>query len=97
MRVFRLSDRAKEDLNGIWVYIATTDFDAADRVEDEIMDQIRSLTQQPGKGHFRADVAHTQYRFWKVYSYLIIYSYTDAELIVSRIIHGARDIGSILR
>jgi toxin ParE1/3/4 len=97
VRIPRLTDEANRDLEAIWVYIATNDFDAADRVYDEIQAEIKNLSVHPGMGHTRADSRKPEYRFWKIYSYLIVYRYDDAELAVVRVIHGARDIGSVVR
>jgi plasmid stabilization system protein ParE len=97
VRIPRLTDEANRDLEGIWVYIATDNFDAADRVYDKIQADIQKLSIHPGMGHSRADSPSREYRFWSVYSYLIVYRYDDSELAVIRVIHGARDIGSILR
>ncbi len=97
MRIARITEDAKRDLESIWVYIATNDFDAADRVYNEIQAEIQKLAEHPGMGHYRPDIPRPGYRFWQIYSYLIVYCYDDFELTVARVIHGARNLGSILR
>ena len=36
-------------------------------------------------------------RFWSVYSYLIVYKPDSKPLKVIRVLHGARDVGAVLR
>jgi addiction module RelE/StbE family toxin len=96
MREIILSEQSKRDLKGIWVYIANNDFDAADRVRDEIDAEVQKLAEHPGLGHRRIDLRNPDHRVWIIYSYLILYRYDDRELTVLRVIHGARDIGSII-
>ena len=97
MRMARISDDAAGDMEAIWVYIATNDFNAADRVYDELQAEIRKRAEHPGMGHTRPDFQNPDHRCWKLYSYLIVYRYDDRELVVVRVIHGARDIGTIVR
>lgn len=89
---FRVSRRAHADIAGIWDYIAKDDPIAADRVDREIHEAIQGLAAMPGKGHLRPDVADAQYRFWSVYSYVIVYRMEGRTLVVVRIVHGARDL-----
>lgn len=97
MRTVTFTGDADRDIEGIWVFIAEDNFDAADRVRNQIKADVRKLILHPGIGHTRADSPNPEYRFWKVYSYLIVYRYDDTDLVVLRVIHGARDIGSIIR
>ena len=88
---------AFKDLGAIWNFIAADSIDAADRVLEEMNAAIRHLADAPGIGHRRRDVANTSYQFWRVYSYLIAYRVQGDALYVSRVIHGARDVGRVLR
>lgn len=94
---FRISRTADRDLDEIWLHIARDNPEAADRVDEAIHDAMRSLAEMPGMGHRRADVTNSQYRFWKVYSYLIAYRLQGSTLIVVRVIHGARDLRKVFR
>jgi len=42
------------DLDEIWEYIAEDNPEAADRVIEDIREAIRSLVQNPHKGHWRS-------------------------------------------
>ena len=88
---------AFRDLGAIWSHIAADSIDAADRVREEFYDAIRKIAEAPGIGHRRLDVANKSYRFWSVYSYLIAYRVQGETLYVSRVVHGARDVGNVMR
>jgi plasmid stabilization system protein ParE len=53
---------------------------------------MRSLAEMPAMGHRRSDVSNSDYRFWRVYSYLIACRVQRRTLYVSRVIHGARNL-----
>ena len=96
MKRFVLSRLAERDLQGIWAYIADDSVDAADRVLRRLRQEIRDLTKMPGKGHKRPDIQHEDLRFWRVYSYLIVYRFGTKPLEIVRVVHGAQDIPNIL-
>ena len=97
MRYVHFQPRARVDLLDIWNYIANDSPRAADRVRQRIEAAVQGLAEMPGKGHQRADVAGKPYRFWSVYSYLIMYRYDDLALTVVRIVHGKRNLRRALR
>jgi plasmid stabilization system protein ParE len=45
----------------------------------------------------REDLTDRPYRFWKVYSYLIIYRADTSPPRIVRVLHGARDVARELR
>lgn len=92
MRRLEFSPEARRDLIELWEYIAADNPSAADRVVEAIDHAVQLLTDMPGIGHSRPDVDDLRFRFWPVYSYLIAYRYTDSNVTIVRIIHGARDI-----
>jgi plasmid stabilization system protein ParE len=93
---FILSPAARQDLSDIWNYIAAADIDAADRVRDAIFAAIDQLVAMPGMGHLREDLVDEPLRFWRVYSYLIIYRPQTDPLEIVRILSGYRDIQSMV-
>jgi toxin ParE1/3/4 len=97
VRTAVLSEQAERDIDAIWVYIADRDFDAADRVRDEIKAEIQTLALHPGMGHSRQEIKDVRLRVWSIYSYLIVYRFDDHELVVVRVVHGARNIGAVFR
>jgi len=96
MNPFHVTRRARQDLIGIWTYIATrSGTAAADRVLAEIYDAIQMLAAQPRMGHIRPDVRNPRYRFWAVHKFVIAYHVSRQPLTIARVIHGARDFKAI--
>jgi plasmid stabilization system protein ParE len=91
------SPQARLDLLEIWEYIAADDLDAADRIEQEIQENISKLANNPGLGHLRRDLTSKPVRFWAVYSFLVIYDPNTQPLEIVRILSGYRDVAMILK
>lgn len=96
MKPYVLTQRAKQDIEDIWEYIAADSLGAADRVYGSLENALDRLAKHPGIGHMREDLADRRYRFLLVYNYLIVYLYETRPLQVIRVLHAARDIQSIL-
>ena len=97
MSRYVLSPDAAGDLVQIWQYIRQRGSEeTADRVEAAIRRVIVALAASPRMGHRRSDLASGDVRFFPVYSYLIVYREALGPLQVIAILHGARDVGSIL-
>jgi antitoxin ParD1/3/4/toxin ParE1/3/4 len=95
---FILSAEARADLRDISDYIRQENPLAATRVRQELREAMRRLAQMPGIGHVREDLVDidTALRFWPVYSYVIVYRAETKPLEVVRVLHGARDVQSLL-
>jgi plasmid stabilization system protein ParE len=98
MSDFLIAPVAGMDLDEIWEYYAIElqNPDAADRIRDEIFAAFHTLTQTPGMGHFRSDLAKEPLRFWHVRSYPIIYRSEKHPIEIARVFHGARDVRAVL-
>ncbi|MEM7354154.1 MAG: type II toxin-antitoxin system RelE/ParE family toxin [Acidobacteriota bacterium] len=96
MSRFILSPEARDDLFEIADYIARDNPKAARRVVQEIRRAMERLAQMPMIGHLREDLTGEPLRFWPVFSYLIIYRPESKPLQIARVLHGARDVSSIL-
>jgi antitoxin ParD1/3/4/toxin ParE1/3/4 len=48
-------------------------------------------------GHLREDLADEALRFWRVYSYMIIYRPDSQPLEIVRVLHGARDTSTLFQ
>lgn len=98
MNDFLIAPAAVGDLDAIWEFYAVErqNPDAADRVRDELFAAFQKLAKVPGIGHFRRDLASEPIRFWSVRSYLIIYRSEKKPIEIARVLHGARDVQSIL-
>ena len=93
-----LAPEAAEDLVAIWRYISKqSSLEMADRVESLIRERIAFLSKNPGAGHWRKDLTNEAVRFFPVYSYLIGYRPEMKPLQVVAILHGRRDVRTILK
>jgi plasmid stabilization system protein ParE len=92
VKPFRLTPKAKDDLFDIWSYIASTNLEAAERLENEIVQACERLADRPDLGHFRRDLTDKPVRFFPVRAnYLVVYDSASEPLEVLRVLHGARD------
>ncbi|MGH9631288.1 MAG: type II toxin-antitoxin system RelE/ParE family toxin [Bryobacteraceae bacterium] len=80
----------------IWNYIAEDSFDRADQVVARLYEAFTRLAQTPGVGHHRRGLADARYRFWTVYSYVIVYREANPLEVVA-IVHGARHLDAFLQ
>ncbi len=96
MSEFILSPAARLDLIEIWEFIAQDNPDAADRVRDEMQEAMKLLAAEPGLGHYRKDLADEPLRFWRVYSYLVIYRPESRPLEIVRVLSAYRNVKELL-
>ena len=97
MKRARLSQPARRDLNAIVAGIADeVSASLALKTLSELRAAVRLLGRRPDIGHFRPDLTDKRVRFWLVRRYLIVYREGDPVEVV-RILHGARDVKSILK
>ncbi len=94
MKSIKVSDRAREDLDALWLDIAADNSRAADRLVHRIVNQYTKLCQFPGMGP-RRDELRPGLRSWPVGNYLIFYKSTDEGIEIIRILHGARDLPTL--
>jgi len=98
MTGFRLAPEARADIQEIWTYIANDNLEAAGRVRKAFLDSCRQLAKHPRLGHRRSDLTTREdVIFWPVYSYLIVYRPRTKPLQILRVLHGKRDVRSVLR
>jgi plasmid stabilization system protein ParE len=92
-RNFIFTLEAESDALAIWEYIADDDSEsAADRVIARIYDECQKLGETPGLGHFRQTLLDQRHRFWKIWSYLIVYRWEVTPIQIIAIVHDARDL-----
>lgn len=100
MSEFQFTPQATDDLLDIWAFVARDNPEAADRVERAIFQACDLVASSPLAGQIRTDLTHLPVRFWVVHpysNYLIVYDPETKPLQVIRIIHGARNLPSILK
>lgn len=95
-RRYVLTPAAEVDLSEIVDFIRRDSPGAARRILGELRAAMQRLAAMPQMGHVREDLVEEPVRFWPVRSYLIIYRPEAEPLEIVRILHGARDVRSIL-
>lgn len=95
MSRYRVANAAKADLAEIWVFIAKDSVRAADRIQKRILSRFPLLAARPSMGRIRPELL-PDLRSFAVGKYLIFFRLTDDGIEVYRILHGARDLPSIL-
>ncbi len=96
MQEFKLSREAAQDIREIWSYIAADSVNAARGFRSKLLDACQRLAVNPGMGHLRTDLTDQDVLFWPVGSYLIVYDPKRTPLSIVRVLHGARDVSSLL-
>jgi toxin ParE1/3/4 len=96
-RTLRIRAKAQTDLRRIVTYIARDSPQNAEKVGRELVAEIRGPLDMPGKGHTRDELNDDRFRFWSVYSYLLVYRFDDKRVDVLRVIHGAQDLQRVFR
>jgi plasmid stabilization system protein ParE len=99
MSRYQFTPQATNDLLDIWSFIAQDNPEAADRVEAAVFRACDLLADSPLAGRRRTDVSSLPLRFWVLHpysNYLIVYHPEKIPLQIIRILHGARDLPSVL-
>lgn len=89
---FILAPEAVRDLVEIWRYLKKE----SNENESVILDKIAYLAANPHIGHWPRDLTSADVRFFLVYSWLVVYRPETTPLQVISILHGRRDVASIL-
>lgn len=94
---FRLTEDAVLDLEEAVAYISEESERAAQRLADDFENAFVFLTEWPGSGHSRLDLTpDNTLRFWTIAGYLIAYQIVSDHLVVIAVLHGSRDVETIL-
>ena len=96
MKRFTLSPQAALGIRQIWATIASDSIQAARRTRLQVFDACRKIAGSPGIGHRREDLTDKPVLFWPVGSYLIVYNPAPRPVEIVRVVHGARDVPSLL-
>ena len=96
MKIPDISNRALDDLTGIWEYIAVDSPNQADRLVEVIYKRCQMIADHPKIGRER-DSLHRGLRSFPVGNYVVFYEIRRDEVVIVRILHGAQDTDSIMR
>ncbi len=94
MSRYQFSWQAGADLELIEAYISTDNPDAAESLILTLCSKCRLLSEHPESGRDRSDL-RPGLRGFPVGNYIIFYRPATYGIEVLRILHGARDIGSL--
>jgi len=89
-----ITPRAEQDLDEIWLTIAADSIDRADKFIDALTSRFVALSTSPRMGRPRGELADGL-RSVAFRKYVIFYSYQNRNLLMERVLHGARDIKRI--
>jgi len=96
MNKYALTPAADADLEEIWQFVSTSSsIAAADRLEAELHEAMTRIGEFPDIGHTRVDLADESLKVIGVHRILIVYRPQTRSIQVIRVLHGARDFGSI--
>jgi toxin ParE1/3/4 len=95
MPTIKRTAQAEEDLIDIWLYIARDSAPAAGRVLDEIEEKFILLADQSFLGPAHPDIA-PGLRCFPVRRYLILYRQITEAIENVRVVHGARDVPTLM-
>jgi plasmid stabilization system protein ParE len=87
---------AEQDLEEILAFIATESPEASFKVQRRFEDVFDLLGDNPALGHRREDLTHRPFRFFPVYSYLVIYIPDWDPIDIVRILSATRDLKRLL-
>jgi toxin ParE1/3/4 len=88
-RSYRLSSIAEVDVASIVQYIARENLGASLRLVDRFTETFALLASQPELGESCAGRT-TSLRRFSVGNYLVFYQSLDDEIVIARVLHGAR-------
>ncbi|MFO1015842.1 MAG: type II toxin-antitoxin system RelE/ParE family toxin [Caulobacteraceae bacterium] len=94
---YRVSGRARRDLDEIAAFIAVDSPRAAIQQRDAIRAAFELIGENPSIGHVRPDITDKPLRFWNVSGrYTVIYRENGAEAFIARVLGAGRDIANLL-
>lgn len=94
---YRLTRRAAADLTEIREYLLAESGQASSIVRTAFTEAFELLAQNPHAGHERRDLAPAGYRFWNVFSWLVVYRAEPGPIVIVRVLHAARNVRRLLR
>ena len=94
---YLLTETAIADLDEILLYIADRDgLDRALYVHQKFEEAFAALAATPLMGTVRSELTGAQQRWWfGVFNYAIIYRPMDDDVVILRVLHGARDLAAM--
>ena len=96
MKRFLFGRYVEGDLREIRDHISKDSPEAARRLMIRLVDAFRLLATRPALGYTREDLQAPWLRFWPVESYLVIYRAGRQPIEIVAVVHGARDVPTVI-
>lgn len=96
MSTIKIRPRTKDDLADIWDYIAEDSEARADAFLESIEDKLKLLAENPRMGRLRDELVDKLRSWLIIRPYIVFYFPLSDGVEVIRILHGSRDIDSLL-
>lgn len=93
---YLLGAAAEADLDEIIQYLTERSADAPRRVFNAFEEAFDLVSRNPEVGHKRDDLTDRPLKFLSVFSYLIAYNPATSPVQIVAVLHGARDVQSLL-
>lgn len=94
MASYSLSKEARDDIDGILVFIANDNIDTAVQFNDRLEETLNMLGTNPLAGRERNELREGL-RYFPFGSYLIFYQLWAGKVAITRVLHATRDIDEI--
>lgn len=94
MNSYKLSHKAEQDLEDIWVYIAQQNQIAADKQIAQILNRLPMLAEFPDMGKTRDNLLQGL-RSFPIKPYIIYYSKITDGVEIVRVLHQSRDVENL--
>ena len=93
-----LTKRVRHELACAVKWIAKDNPDAAEGLNDAVVDAAQLIGRKPSVGAHRLHLAGSRYRFWSLpdYRYLLVYTDATNPPRILRLLHTSRDLPPLL-
>lgn len=96
MNRFIISPAAADDLDELLAFVARDSASRAEIVAGRLRVAIHRAARHPLLGHVHSSIDDPALRVWVAAPYVIVYRHASRPIEIVRILHGARDVGTIL-
>jgi toxin ParE1/3/4 len=94
MAIVEFSPQAKDDLEGIIIYVSEYSLESAKKTVKELIGKFKILAENPKLGVLK-DKYFIEIRSFPYKNYVIFYFPIEDGIEIYRVIHGARDIDDL--
>ena len=94
---YRLTRAAEDDLEEILEYVLEQSGpNRAQHVHARFVEAFEHLAEMPGSGWQRGEITGDRIRWWRVFSWIVLYDWEISPVTILRVIHTARALDRIL-